>query len=195
MDRLLKAVSRPLAAALAAVFLWSGVAQAAEARVYLLRGWFGVFSMGLDTMAEELAARGIRAQAIPHLSWQSTIASLASEWAAGNKSPIVLVGHSQGANNVIEMARALSANNIPVDLLVTLAPFLQDPVPVNVKHAMNFYQSPGWGAPLTADPGFKGRLSNMNLSGDFSVSHVSMDKSEKVQADILRAIEQVARGK
>ena len=36
--------------------------------------------------------------------------------------PLVLVGHSQGANNVIDMARLLERENIPVDLLVTLAP-------------------------------------------------------------------------
>jgi hypothetical protein len=31
--------------------------------------------------------------------------------------------------------------------------------------------------------------------GDDTVSHISMDKSARVQAEIVRAIEQVARGK
>jgi hypothetical protein len=52
--------------------------------------------------------------------------------AAGKSSSLVLVGHSQGANNVIEMARLFEKEKIPVDLLVTLAPLLQDPVPGNV---------------------------------------------------------------
>jgi ABC-type sugar transport system substrate-binding protein len=185
----------PRVLALAAALVWSTFAQAADTRVYLLRGWFGVFSTGLDAIAEELAAKGIRAEAISHFSAQSTVAALVRERAAGGRPAIVLVGHSQGANNVIEMARDLGAQNIAVDLLITLAPFLQDPVPVNVRHAMNFYQSPGWGAPLTVEDGFKGRLSNINLSGDDTVSHISMDKSAKVQGEIVRVIEQVARGK
>ena len=36
----------------------------AETRVYLLRGWFGVFSAGIDKMAEDLRAKGIKAEAI-----------------------------------------------------------------------------------------------------------------------------------
>lgn len=193
-DRLFSALCR-LVAGLALLASLALPAQAADARVYFLRGWFGVFSTGMDAMAQDLAAKGVRAEAIPHMSWRGTVTSLANERAAGFKGPIVLVGHSQGANNVIEMARELGAYNIQVDLLVTLAPFMQDPVPVNVRHAMNFYQSPGWGAALTVDPGFKGRLNNINLSGDFSVSHVSMDKSAQVQAQIVRAIETVAAGR
>ena len=181
--------------AAAMVLVWTSLAQAAETRVYFLRGWFGVFSTGMDAMAQELAAKGIRAEAISHLSAQSTVAALVRERAAGGRPAIVLVGHSQGANNIIEMARDLSARNIPVDLLITLAPYLQDPVPGNVKHAMNFYQSPGWGAPLTVEAGFKGRLSNINLASDNTVSHIGMDKSAKVQSQIVQAIEQVARGR
>src|SRR5215831_17094813 len=36
-------------------------------RVILLRGWFGVFSMGLDTVTEELKAHGIKAEVAGHL--------------------------------------------------------------------------------------------------------------------------------
>ena len=40
----------------------------ADARVILLRGWFGVFSTGLDNIAEALQAKGIRAEVDGHLS-------------------------------------------------------------------------------------------------------------------------------
>src|SRR5262249_59508192 len=36
---------------LAIALEWSSVSKA-ETRVYLLRGWFGIFSTGLDTLAE-----------------------------------------------------------------------------------------------------------------------------------------------
>ena len=38
----------------------------AETRVILLRGWFGVFSTGLDAIADALKAKGIRAEVAGH---------------------------------------------------------------------------------------------------------------------------------
>ena len=167
--------------------LWSSATKA-ETRVYLLRGWFGVFSTGLDSLADELRSKGIKAETVGHLAWRSTVSNIIQNHAAGKSGPLVLVGHSQGANNVIEMARLLDREKIPVDLLVTLAPLLQDPVPGNVVQAINYYNSPGWGAPVTADAGYHGKLSNINLGGDFGISHIAMDKSPKIQAEIERAI-------
>jgi hypothetical protein len=35
-----------------------------------------------------------------------------------------------------------------------------------VVRAINYYNSPGWGAPITADAGYRGKLTNINLGGD-----------------------------
>jgi len=172
---------------IATALLWSSATKA-DTRVYLLRGWFGVFSTGLDSLAEELRSKGIKAEAVGHLVWKSTVSDIVEYHAAGESGPLVLVGHSQGANNVIEMARLLEREKIPVDLLVTLAPFLQDPVPVNVLRVINYYHSPGWGAPVSADAGYRGKLSNINLGGDVGISHIAIDKNPKIQAEIERAI-------
>ena len=99
-----------------------------------------------------------------------------------------LIGHSQGANNVIDIARLLQRENIPVDLLVTLAPAGQDPIPGNVVQAINYYNSPGWGAPVTADAGYRGKLTNINLGGDIGIYHIAIDKNSRIQAEIERAI-------
>jgi hypothetical protein len=160
----------------------------AETRVYLLRGWFGVFSTGLDTMAEELRAKGIKADAIGHLQWTSAVSEILDRRAGGTAGRLVLVGHSQGANNAIDMARALEKHDVAVDLLITLAPFLQDPVPSNVARALNYYQSPGWGTPLSADRGFKGELANINIEGDLGTFHITIDKNARVQAEVIGAI-------
>src|SRR6516164_3131050 len=56
------------------------------------------------------------------------------------------------------------------------------------KPVANYYHSPGWGAPLTTDAGYRGKLSNINLGGDLGLSHVAIDKSPKIQAEIERAI-------
>ena len=172
--------------------LWGNCAHA-ETQVYLLRGWFGVFSTGMDSMAEQLRGKGIQAEAIGHLAWRSTVSKLVKERAAGKTGQLVLVGHSQGANNVIEMARELATHKIPVDLLITLAPFLQDPVPPNVVRALNYYQSPGWGTPLSPDRGFQGELSNIDIGSESGIFHINIDKSSRVQAEVVGAITALPR--
>jgi hypothetical protein len=167
----------------------------ADTQVYLLRGWFGVFSAGMDALSDELQGKGIKAEAIGHLAWRATVSKIASDRAAGKTGPLVLVGHSQGANNVIEMARELEKKKIPVDLLVTLAPFMQDPVPGNVVRALNYYQAGGWGAPLAGDAGFRGRISNVDMGGEIGTFHINIDKSAKVQADIAREIIALSRAR
>jgi hypothetical protein len=167
----------------------------AEPRVILLRGWFGVFSTGLDAIADTLKAKGIRAEVAGHLQWKAAADEILRERAEGKTDAVVLVGHSQGANNVIDMARMLEAQNVPVALLVTLAPYRQDPVPANVMRAINYYQSSGWGAPLTAGPGFRGKLSNVDVKEDPTVSHINIDKSARIQAEIAREIGAVVKVK
>jgi hypothetical protein len=178
-----------------ALLLTSTPGFAAEPRVLFLRGWFGVFSTGLDTLADQLKAKGIKAEVAGHLHWDAAVTDIVRARAAGETGPLVLVGHSAGANNVIDMARALEKHKITVDLLITLAPLLQNPVPANVLRAVNYYQAPGWGAPLAGDRGFHGKLSNVNLIDDPTILHVSIDKSTRVQADILREIDAAVRGK
>jgi hypothetical protein len=163
-------------------------AMAAGPHVILLRGWFGVFSTGLDSIADELKTVGIDAEVAGHLSWSNEVAQIVHDKAAGRLGPLVLVGHSQGANNVIDMARSLESHNITVELLITLSPFLQNPVPANVVKAINYYQGPGWGQPLVPSQGFHGKIINVNLADDSSITHIGMDKSTEVQAEILGEI-------
>jgi hypothetical protein len=182
-----------LAAAIVLACVWSNPASATEPRVILLRGWFGVFSTGLDGIADALKANGINAEVAGHLYWETAVADIIRERAEGKVRPLVLVGHSQGANNVIDMARALQAHSIKVDLLVTLAPFMQNPLPANVVHAIDYYQSPGWGAPLVPDNGFHGVLQNINMDGDWGATHMNVDKNPRVQNQILREVVTLAR--
>ena len=177
----------PLALVALGLFAHDG-ALAAEPRVILLRGWFGVFSTGLDGIADQLKALGIKAEVAGHLNWSNEVSDILRDRAAGHSGPLVLVGHSQGANNVIDMARSLQAYNVTIDLMVTLSPFMQNPVPANVAKAIDYYQGPGWGQPLEADRGFQGKIVNINLVDDPTISHIGMDKSTKVQAEIVQDI-------
>jgi predicted esterase len=100
----------------------------------------------------------------------------------------VLVGHSQGANNVIDMVRMLEAQNVPIALLVTLSPYMQNPIPSNVVRGTSYHQSSGWDAPIAAAPGFRGELMNVDLSSDPTLAHINIDKSVTVQAEITHKI-------
>ena len=184
----LRTIHRTIAWAVLAVALPSCNLAHAETRVYLVRGWFGIFSTGLDKMAEELRGKGMTAEVIGHLEWKARVSEIVAARSAGQAGTLVLIGHSQGANNVIDMARELDRAGVPVALLITLAPWLQDPVPRNVARAVNYYQSPGWGSPLTSDPDFRGELVNNNVDSDSGILHINIDKDPRIQAEVVRAI-------
>jgi hypothetical protein len=180
-------------AVVAALTLWSACAFAAAPRVILLRGWFGVFSTGLDSIADQLKAQGIEVEVAGHLYWSTALTEILRERSTGQTRLLVLVGHSQGANNVINMARALQSHDIRVDLLVTISPFLQNSIPANVVKAINYYQAPGWGQAVEGDRGFHGKIMNVNLVGDMTITHITIDKSQKVQAEIVHEIAALAQ--
>jgi hypothetical protein len=146
-----------------------------------------------DPPHEALRTKGIQTEVAGHLSWRTAADDILRKRAEGNADALVLVGHSQGANNVIDMAQVLEAKNVPVALLVTLAPYRQNPIPGNVMRAINYYQSTGGGAPLTAGTGFRGKLSNIDVKEDTTVSHINIDKSARIQAEIAREIRAVAK--
>ena len=184
--------ARLLLTVVAMVLLWCDSALASGPHVVLLRGWFGVFSTGLDSIADQLRAQGIEVEVAGHLNWSTAVAEILRKRSAGQIGPLVLVGHSQGANNVIDMARSLKPHNITVDLLVTLSPLLQNPIPANVVKAINYY-APGWGQPITADRGFHGKIVNLNFSNDLSITHMTVTQSARVQSEIVREITTLAQ--
>src|SRR4051794_12937606 len=118
--------------------------------VYLVRGWNGLWSEGIDTLAAELQSNGVEA----HVYQQSQAAALGDALLArergrdpAGREPLVLIGFSFGADESIRAARKLAAGGVPVDLLVTLDPVTPPAIPANVRACQNFYQSNGaWDA-------------------------------------------------
>jgi hypothetical protein len=177
------------AALVIATLLWCDGALAAETRAILLRGYLGLFSDGLDRLAQELRARGINAEVRKHLYWTTTVSDILRERAAGKIGALILMGHSQGGNDAIEIARALEISHVPVDLLVTFDPYQQKPVPTNVARAINFYQRGGWGLALVPEPGFRGRLVNNDLAADATITHFNINDDSRIHADVLREVD------
>src|SRR6478735_5152055 len=96
-------------------------AAAQRGEVYLLRGFADVFSRGLDEVAENLDADGVDAHVVSHVQWRMVLRDILRDRAQFGPRPIVLVGHSLGANAAIQVAEELRKRNIAVRYLVTLA--------------------------------------------------------------------------
>lgn len=168
--------------------------------VYLVRGLLGIFSTGMDQLEDELARRGVRAIALQHTSGHFAAQAIIRRHSA-DYGPIILVGHSLGADEVVAMAQRLHRANIPIALLVTLDAVNADPVPANVQHAINFYRSQGVldllpafrGIPLKARPGSPAIIENLDLNNyaqlrDPGTNHFSIDTSQRVQNAIITEI-------
>lgn len=171
--------------------------------IYTMRGWLGIFSMGMNRLAKNTQKTfGICSTAVAYSEWK-----MLSEFiSAKNKSrqlqhPLILIGHSYGADNQIKVAQELNKEHIAVDLLVTLDPVTPDLIPPNVKHELNLYKSHPHtdsipvlrGMPLAAVDSSETRVENINLrpilpkdAGD--TTHFNIDDNKYAQQIIFREI-------
>jgi len=187
---------RQLIAGAAALAGSSLIARSAEAQsqgpaeVYLLRGGVvGIFSTGMNDIGGQLKQRGVNAVVQGHTSWNALASHIIMNRQKFGKTPLALVGHSFGADAVVKIAEVVRREKIPVNVLISLAATNPDPVPSNVRRAVGYYFSEhGWGLPLAAGPGFRGKLSNRDYSGDSDVSHFNIDKQRAIQDEILQLV-------
>ena len=155
------------------------------AHVYFLRGFMGVFSFGLDAMAEKVRQRGLHATVHAHSEWPAIAESAARNYRAGRARAILFVGHSLGAGAAIQAADQLAAAGIPVRLIVTLDPVARTRSPRNVDRVVNLYFPNGMGEPVARGENFKGSLDNIKLPENQEYGHFSMDKVPGIQQQVL----------
>lgn len=160
--------------------------------VYLLRGILNVFSLGMDQLAYKLEAVGVATTVANHTSWRGLADDMAANYRAGNREPIILMGHSAGADATISIARRLQGSGVPVALIVNFDPVSPDPVPPNVKQVVNYYVPAGWGAAVAADKQFKGQLANVNENS--KTNHFSIDKDDGLQRQAIARVLAVTGG-
>lgn len=157
-------------------------------KVYLLRGFLNVFSLGLDELSAKIAARGIRAEVYNHTSWSRLAEEITREYKSGQTRPVILIGHSAGGAAVVSLVEALGKAGVPVALAVSL-----DAAPATITAGrvgtfLNLYVSTG---ALTPTRGFHGRIINTDLAKQMQVAHLTIDKIEPVHNMILRQLAQV----
>jgi len=163
----------------------SGMAQS-RAHVYLLRGLLNVFSLGMDTLASELSARGVYATVDNHTSWQSLADQAAARYKAGTEGPIIIIGHSLGADAVMEMSAYLGEKGVPVALAVPFDGTQSLAASSNIARVLNITQRSY--AYMRRSAGFKGTLVNFDVSSDGSIDHLNIDKSPRLHAKVIAEV-------
>jgi alpha-beta hydrolase superfamily lysophospholipase len=167
-------------------------AAESRAHVYLLRGLMNIFSLGMDTLGEELNRRGVYATVHGYADWPTLADRAAADYKAGKEGPIILVGHSLGADAVMEMAAYLGRKGIPVALVVPFDGTKSLAASDNVARVLNLTQRDY--AYMRRGPGFRGTLSNIDVSSDPSIDHINIDKSPRLHARVVSEVLAVVGG-
>lgn len=183
------------------------VGEAPIAKAYLLRGFYGVFSTGMDDIARELQKDGIPCRVELHTAHDAMARAIIEEHRRSPRPPlIIVVGHSYGADDAVVLTRKLHEANVPVALLATVDPVAPHKAPSNVNSVLNIYKSkkvlafiPAWrGVAIEAETDLGEDLRNIDirdhpgLDGPH-VTHSSIDDQPQVQQAILDAIRKTLR--
>ena len=160
-----------------------------QTHVYMMRGLFGVFSQGIDALAAELNQTGYLAEIYDWDNWQQVVSLIMQRYQSGDRGPIVVIGHSLGANAVLSVASALDVQAIPVELGVTFDATAPAPGPDNVAYFVNYWARDGFGQPVTASPGYPGQLQNFDLSGQPGIDHTSIVQFEQFHQFVITKLD------
>jgi hypothetical protein len=179
-------VGLPLGAAQAAPHAGAG---AGTARVYLMRGIFNVFSLGMDQIASRLEQQGISASVHNHMAWASVADEAAALYKSGRVRTIILVGHSSGATVLPDIVARLDQQGVPVKLAIGLDSVFRTSLTGRVGRYINFYVANGAGTPVARTTGFRGTLENVDVERVPGVGHLTIDKNEMMQRKVIAAID------
>jgi hypothetical protein len=150
-----------------------------ETHVYLMRGLLGIFSLGMDDLAGKLNKHGFRADVYGYEVWQTIAEQIVERRRNGHTGPVVIIGHSLGANATFDVADNLNRSEVPVLLAVIFDATEVRRVPANVNTFINFYARDGFGHQAVAGPGFLGELANFDLSADGTITHTNIDALDR----------------
>jgi hypothetical protein len=165
-------------------------AKDAHPHAYLMRGLMNVFSLGMDQLAVIIARHGIEASVHNHAEADAVVSEIAARYSAGDRGPIILIGHSLGADAVMMMAQSLDRVGIPVALVVPFDGTDSFAAPKNVACVLNITQRTF--AYMLSGAGFHGELTNVNVSGEPGIDHFTIDKSPQLQGLVLKSVLQAA---
>jgi hypothetical protein len=157
----------------------------ARARVYLMRGLLDV-STGLDDLAVKLKKAGYASTVTSYTAEGQLAETAARNYKSGAGCPVVIIGHSLGADAALQMASDLKQKSIPVALIIAFSPASIKSLPSNVAKVVNYYQSnSAWNNPYSRSGGFHGSLRNVNLAKDGNVDHFNIEKQARLHREVI----------
>ena len=170
--------------------------------VYLLRGFIGIWSFGINDIGKKIKEAGIRESVYQEDQWGEVCKAIIAKYENNSShEPLIIIGHSYGADDALKMAKKLQQHNINVDLIITLDPVTPPKVPTNVRLCYNIYQ-PGLldmlpffrGVKLEAEA--EGNLQNVNIRGERrdllepNTDHFNIEKNKLIHAEIVKKVKE-----
>ncbi len=162
--------------------------SAPREHVFLMRGAFNVFSLGMDELATKLQRAGVNVSVENYLAWSQIVDEAAAEYQSGRVKNIILVGHSSGATAVTAVAARLGERGVPVKLAIGLDPTTRVFATGHVERYINYYAPGGMGTIVDKGREFHGVLQNVSTGGDPAVGHFNIDKNQALQDKVFREI-------
>jgi hypothetical protein len=171
------------------------------AEISTMRGGLGgVFSKGMNHLENTLENNyGITASSTVWYKGPALSKAIIRDHQAHPSRPIILVGHSLGANEQINVAKTLNRAHIPVALLITIDPVMPTTVSPNVQHAINLYKSSFMpmfsGLKISAQNPQLTHLENINVATlpGANVNHFTIDNNPVIQHQMLEAVLQTLK--
>jgi len=156
--------------------------------IYLLRGLANVFSRGMDALGAKMVRRGMDARVYNHGAWRELAANIVARNKVKQVSyPIVIMGHSLGANVSSAMANYLGSRGIKVQYVVAFDPTVTTSVGKNINRVINFYlPNDEHSNVIKKAPGFKGTLKNINITGVRGLKHTTVEKDTKFHNQVIK---------
>lgn len=163
--------------------------------VYLMRGLMDIFSRGMDSMAAKLRRQGVYAMDTSYTKWQEISEDIIARSKRKEVSyPIIIMGHSLGANDASKMATYLGQNGVKVAYVVAFDPTEPGYVGKNIRRVVNYYLPNGKNRILKGS-GFKGSLKNVNVSDMPDIKHTNVEKNPKLQGRVISRVIKMTRKK
>ena len=159
--------------------------------VYFLRGLANIFSLGLDVMAKKVTADGVENCVFNHHHWKALVNDVVERnYQKRISEPIIIVGHSLGANVAPQMATSLGNHGIPVAYVVMLDPVEAERVGANIDEVVNYYLPKSKETRVFGTSRFTGQIENINVSHT-GIDHFNIDENPALWNSIHMRIQQL----
>jgi hypothetical protein len=166
-------------------------------RIILLRGLMNIFSRGMDALETEMKQRGLPAKVYNHTAWQETADTMIAEYKTSKSMlPVIIIGHSLGADASLIMANYLAEHGVPVSLVVTFDGVVDPAImTTGTAQVINYFKPHGFGQQVRATRGFRGTITNIDLSDHPEIEHLNIDKIQSLHDDTIAKVLEIMKKK